>query len=454
MMLNGPANATEDSILRENRMMLRYLFLFALALPLSAAGTCLAHTADKPVQDVYIRRDWAANVLPELIAQLQVPAIIELGKLEPIPQPPDEYTRKWLAPREIVPERAVETFSFRGGTAGQALDAFCRENPNFEWREQNGVIILRRRSGHPPGYISPLDFIVSLDVPLADAHVGVAKLGLAMREEFERRGLPPMITIHPLNEDELASLWQPRCDWHYPLAFRLDGATVRDAVIQILKAQPNHFWISLEQEPRQGTGPFYDKGAPRLSWGDRWLMIFTNWSPVRGMASVDDLIKLANPSEPELHEYETLALRVEDAQRELHRRAHFQPEAISAALRNPEHTGVWGLVEGYHKAFIAGVKHHISLQPILELVLDMGDEEASRIIADYILQEAETPAHPWAPGRLRAALPGTHHRHVEWALPYWRKIAAKETERFTQAKGTLQWYGEYQEYLASKKLAH
>lgn len=415
----------------------------AFAFVLGWSGVAFAH-ADKPVHNIYLPRGWVEQALPELVAQLEIPAILEIGRLELPPPPEDEYRLRW-SDRVIPPDRLIKEFEFDAGTVGQALDAFCELNPEIQWREQEGVFILHRARGYTHDDSLLEEHIDHIARPLNTA------LACAWQIENQLRDQSPALhhlSVLPHDRGMWVELWAPRTHSDYPMSLDLHDVAVRQVMLHILGRRNDHFWIHVHAPEAILQQP--------STFQEGHTLVFTNWSAVRRLASIEELMAMVNPMSGELHGYRDVEVRIEDAQDELRRRAHFHPQAVREALLHHQH---WDLLiavyfDYYQERALENRWTPLEFEPLLDVMLEVADEQFAMSILERLTRDdgiTLTRKHQSARMTLLDALPMPNEPRFELALPYWRRLATDSDDYARRsAQRILQWHDARTEWLKAQ----
>lgn len=399
----------------------RTLVAVWLVLPVSAFGQSEEDLTGRPVQEVFIERGDVLDAIPELIAQLEVPAVLELGYIT-APRKGEEWShaRRWNEPVPPAPERLVREFEFRKGTIAKAFDAFCRMNSTFTWEETDGVLVLRRRENNSEFSNSVLNHGIG---SFESNHERVQFPSYELRERMEEiiahlpgKDQPNLWFFPPYLDTGEHHVYLPRTHSKYTVSVQKEDPTVREALVTLIAGQPNYFWITLHAE---------EWGIPAR---ERFVVVHTNWSPQRREWSLDQLIDCLNPDHPELYGYRNLGVRIIDARRELKRRYHFHPGSVREALLRE------GTIERIIQNGTAKDPHGWHARRGLQTLFDLLDHRISQRVIQRVLAIEELDPHDGLDGseqrvRLINTFPRPSHPDFQSiALPVWRRLAADDPD--------------------------
>jgi hypothetical protein len=303
------------------------LALLAAALASGIAGC----QADSPIlareaSEVFLESGDFLDRLPELVAQLEIPAGINVGALPHegyfVTDPKDgQLVLDCTRPR---PERTTARFEFAGGAVGQALDAFCKLNPGLRWRLQGGVVVLERRTPNSAN----LDALLNRRIPKFECDKqpmkdAVESTGRALYEVWPS---PPdedwtwrILFTYPLLLENA-----PRLPVDVPISTNLADATVRQILAEVVRQVPHTFWFAWDSE-REMPDPV--KAVPREG-----IILISRTAPMRRQLDLVTLVRCLDARYEPLHGYTALLVRINNAKRELVRRWHFHPEEVRKAL--------------------------------------------------------------------------------------------------------------------------
>lgn len=292
-----------------------------------AWGRTVGDPLGRQVSEIFVGTDDIVEGVPELIAQLEISAGIELGRIGdpqwPSPPPGQKYT-DWMP---IPPPRGMAPFEFRQGTVKEALDAFCRLNPGLTWSQgQGGVVNLVRHSEGGEALKNLLDLRVArLTVTSQPPESAAVELAAAVRAA--EPGAPPEsqgrwwhLFVGPVRGNDC---FPPRCAINTTISLDREKAAFRSLLDEFARQTEAGFWIAIDEQSGVAPG---EKRPPRGA------VALTDASLMRRKLDASTLIRCLDSKYQPLHGYLDANVRAEDAKRELRRRYHFHPDLVRQAL--------------------------------------------------------------------------------------------------------------------------
>ncbi len=378
---------------------------------------------DRKVGHIFARGGDVQYRLPELMAQLELRAILELGRLE---KPRDggrfEATEDYpyYEPDPPPPDQTVKAFELVEGTVSQALDAYCTLNPQLEWRQANGTIWIRRKSKGAtmlkkalamrlPKYASPKDTRWGEATPLR-AHI--EHLMQQVNNEFGHRVAGyGWVSLSP---------WEPgaaqRFATHEPLGsrppFQRENATVKEVLLATIKPLPNQLVL--------------------LTGNDRFCgASLVNWSRMSRQLNLKQLALAFTLQPKPLHGCINVPARMDSALRELRRRHHFEPKRVVQALIDQE------TIEALVQPMGPQGAIPVTTQTVGAL-FRMNDAGLTKHAAEVILKLPDPVARYHF---VSGSLPRPYQPGFDLALPVWKQLAHDENPSTrTLAHMMLDWH--------------
>lgn len=362
--------------------------------------------AEGEVREVFVPAGDVHYQLAELVRQLQVRAGIDAGQIQEVDytkaEPGYEYTGNTPWP----PGRRVKAFEFRQGTVGEALDAYCKLNPQLNWTVQRGVVLITRaQNGTKPEAMRH-----AMEKHVEAVAVNTTALSVVLREVkalAESAWVREPDATGTMSADPFA----PRCPFEVNVSIRVTNATLRDVLNEVIGGVRHGYWVAYEAD--------LNAGGPQI--------VFSNWSPDRRDLDLPTLVQCLYADYKPLHGYAGIGVRISDAQHELRRRHHFQPRAAREVLVKKEVLA--DLVGRGNAANDALLRlawlfslndSEVSL-PVIETVLSLRDKDRRRWLA-------LTFPEPCAPG------------FAEHYLPIWKRLVSDEDPVIRKkAKRVLEW---------------
>ncbi len=419
-----------------NHTLARPSRLLAVLLPVLLAGT-VCRAADGPeipsrqATEVFTRRGDVLRRLPEVIAQLGVPAGLDLGRLPEPAWPAGELEKPYPELVGCPDNRALRRFEFQKGTVGKALDSLCTQNPELSWRIEDGVVRIRRQP-ESKRLTAVLETRLE-ELPPKSILLKFPSLKHAshhLEYAMERAGRPI----------RTGQAWQWNWDmeltarhWYFPtnqsfddrpVTFPAEGATFADVLTAFVRQLPDSFWIARDQKPYAGAYSGRHK-PPRLG-----LIILASVWPGRRKLSLENLVRCLDEAYAPLHGASGPHGRLRGALCELRRRYHFHTDAVRQAL-----------VAG--EAIPTMVRRANSLYAAEQLRWLFSLEDADlgrRAVAE--LKALEDPKRRCS---LMRHLPQPHEKYFETLyLPLWKELAQEDDPAVPTvrkfARMVLDWY--------------
>jgi hypothetical protein len=308
-------------------MLLAPLLLLAAVATATASPTAAPDAwLDRPAEEVFVPKCDMLVFLPELLVQLDIPAAgIDLGRINS-----RLVLRKELSPAgtntEIVddrPERLVGPLEMKKGTVRQVLDELVRQRPELSWRNENGVLLISS-SATKGSVVQPV-----LDCRLPEFKVDKKPLDWAAAEMEE-----PIRVLQPAEKKTInwiMTMWrmhpvlEPRQTLDVPVTLDNSNTPVRQLLTDMVRQVPGAFWIAYDEvnDPVGATERFGVITISRIGSDRRKLDLQT-------------LIRCLDETYTPLHGCQRVVDRVNEAERELRRRQHFQADEVREALLKPE----------------------------------------------------------------------------------------------------------------------
>ena len=373
-----------------------------------------AHADDsmnRRVDHVYVRAGDIQYRLPELVAQLQVRAVLELGRLkEPRSggrlEPTEDYP--YYEPDLPPPEQTVKPFELLEGTVRDALDAYCTLNPHLEWRVTGGTVWLRRTSGGAPMLEKLLAFRLDEypsstqefestdgDTPPLSAHM--YHLAQQVNSKVGRRVLGFMTNEPEGYKPGVSEIFFS----HEPVGdravFRREHATVMEILLEMIQPFPN--LVAQLSGDNQTCG-----------------VSFSTWSRTRRQLNLKELA-LAYTLQPKpLFGCTNVTARRDTALRELRRRHHFEPKKVVDTLIEQ------GTIEALVRPLRPGETHPPTSQTLVGL-FQMNDPVLSKHAAEVILSLPDPVARYYYVGD---SIPRPYQPGFNLVLPVWKELVHDE----------------------------
>lgn len=337
--------------------------------------------------------------LPELFAQLEVSGAIDFGLW---PARPDVDAGEDPHP----PSAWMQTFVFEAGTVRQALDALVEANSVLSWEAADGRVMLRREPRSPRTAQLLAAQVGVLDVagiPEVDYRVATA-LSWARNRALQSLPEPDFLEMRArvsFGRPEVAHRFPGRRPISMHLWPEQAEQTLEDVLHRLTPAAEHAFWYAFHAESSPAAGGFQSNRRLRIA--------VTTWSSVRRQLRTSQLVEALHEHDERLHGYRDVKIRIEDAQRELQRRHHFNPGEVRAALMAGGN--ITKLVEKADNAAWYRVYWMTRLE----------DTTLNRIVFDQVrrLDPQENIMHP-----LTAFPPPHDPKFDATLLPRWRNVAA------------------------------
>jgi hypothetical protein len=318
-------------------------FLVSVAMILLSVfdgGTVVADDVlDRQVNDVYTPAGDVVLIVPELIAQLEIPAGLELGVYNRMPRcDPNDPLREFRDYDRVPPDRVVAAFERANMSVWQVLDAFCATRNDLTWERRNGIVHIMRRGQADPLLKQVLSLVLPSfkvqqladtgdanppAVPVTDFGVVIGKLGDAIEPIVEPL---PLGTVWCGEHAKGEPVFSARVDF-LDGQFMIDmpNVTVDSALDAIISGHATWVWLAYE------TGADGDN--------DDHALVVTNWSPARRNLTMAQLVANLDRDNADPTGYVDVVTRANDAQREIQRRHHYDPAAVRAALADGNAVG-------------------------------------------------------------------------------------------------------------------
>jgi hypothetical protein len=386
-----------------------------------AWGRTVGDPLGRQVSEIFVGTDDIVEGVPELIAQLEISAGIELGRIGdpqwPSPPPGQKYM-DWMP---IPPPRGMAPFEFRQGTVKEALDAFCRLNPSLTWSQgQGGVVNLVRRSEGGEALRQLLDvriarFSVRNELPASAADTLMEAMRVA--ETAVRLGRWNLIVGVGRGND----VFPPRCGMNAPVSLDRDNVTLRVLLDGLVGQMQDGLWLAFDDQ--RGTA-----AGEKRSFGR--TVVLTNGSSERRKLDLKTLVQCLAVKYQPLHGYLDSNVRTEDAKRELRRRYHFHPDLVRQALI--EARAIQSMLEP--NAFMGDDR--------LQWLFLLEDAQLTKLAIELALQMKDKDARH----RMVRLFPDPCSKGFESDyLPVWQRLLSDSDPRVRQSAETiLEWYRERQ----------
>ena len=296
----------------------------------SAAQQQAADLLERRASEIFVEGGDVLDFLPELVAQLEIPAALELGYLVPpgrlIERPGDQGP---LVDLTVVPdERLIRRFEFARGTIGAALDTLCEKNPSLRWQASDGLIRIVR-TGHRDAELDALldralhRFRVR-DEPL---HSALGRLTAAARltHAGKPRATPWRWSLATTGRG--SPVFPPRLPMDPSVSVERAESTLRQVLDNLVRQVEGAFWVAYIR--KQGM-PFPEPNRPDP--GREGRLLVTRASPARRKLEVKILVRCLHRTYKPLHGYADVTVRIDDARRELKRRHHFHAKTVREAI--------------------------------------------------------------------------------------------------------------------------
>jgi len=403
------------------------LGLVAMLLGLVSLGRADANDSlDREVDHVYVRAGDVQYRLPELMAQLEVRAVLELGRLkEPRSggrfEPTEDYP--YYEPDPPPPEQTVKAFEFPEGTVKGALDAYCSLNPHLEWRQTNGIVWVRRRAGsgpmlkkilafrldkYPP---SPQDLESESDgAPLVREHL--YELAKRVNTELGHQVLGFRTVSLGYHEPGSAERFPTHEYLGSRAAFQREDASVKEILLEVMEPFPN-IVVQLTSNGRTC-------GASLLSWAQ-----------MRRKLNLNELASAYTLQPKPLFGCANVTMRRDSALRELRRRYHFEPEKVVEAL----------IEQGTVEALAQPMRPNGAI-PLTTLTVGglfrMNDAGLSKHATEVILKLPDPVARYHF---VSGSMPRPYQPGFDLVLPVWKQLVHDEDADIrTLAQMILDWH--------------
>lgn len=405
--------------------------VLAAAASLAWAATG-AGPLDRQVSEIFVWTDDIVEGAPELIAQLEISAGIELGRIGDIQWPSPPPGQRYMDWMPIPPPRGMTPFEFRQGTVKEALDAFCRLNPGLTWSQgQGGVVNLVRRSEGGEALKNLLDlrmtrFNVKSQPPESAAFelaaaVRAAEPG-ALRDSQGRWWW--YLFVGPVRGNDR---FPPRCAINTAISLDGENAAFRTLLDEFSRQTEGGFWIAIDEQSGVAPG---EKHPPR------GYVALTDASLMRRKLDVSTLIRCLDSKYQPLHGYLDANVRAEDAKRELRRRYHFHPDLVRQALI--ETRAIQNMLEP--DAFMGDDR--------LQWLFSLEDAQLTKLAIEAALQTKDKDARH----RMVRLFPEPCSKGFESDyLPIWKGLLSDSDPRVRQyAETILEWHRERQARMRSR----
>lgn len=303
------------------------VFLAALA-----TGATADPMLDRTVEEVYVPQGDILTFLPELLAQLDIPAAgIDLGKigsrniLEKDPRPGGTLA-------DVVqwnPERQLKPLEMKRATVRQVLDELVRRRPELSWFNEVGVLLITSSADKDSLVRPALNYHVPQfkveRQPLNEAAASIEKIVTHALPATEKTVAWSMIgwRMHPV--------LSPRQALDVPVTLAETDVSVRHLLGDLVRQAPGAFWIAYDQL----NDPYLE---PRDRYGEITI------SRLGGGRALDleTLVRCLDDTYAPLHGYKLMGCRMDDAKNELCRRYHFHAAEVRQALLKPD--GLPGMI--------------------------------------------------------------------------------------------------------------
>ncbi len=421
------------------------VFVAGLVCPLGRADDLI----DKQAEEIFLEDDSEIrNGLPELVAQLNIPAGLVFGPLK-YPWVPEE-TPKYEQVRMQPADQYLKVFEFRSGTMKAALEAFCRPRPAITWMQTEGVVLIRRQGPDLSHCNSVLNRRVdAFRVSEVAFRQVIARLKDSVTPplESEVQGEPKWSIYgvqtrhvtgwHNRHEPVYGRTFEPRLPDTRSVTVAIPDGTLQQALNALSTQCQGTFWGVWEREPGPGTPKPLLADTPVRSG----VLALFSFHPERREFDLPTLVRCIDGRYEHLHGYANREVRINDAWAELWRRQHFHLNAVRRAL----------VQNNALERILASPRYEQRMRRVSQYFL-MSDEAMARRAVERILHITEDE-----PARRRPlvcwSIPFDPRYHPEDTfkstyVPVWRRLAEedKDPKVRERAREILEYYEDWKRH--------
>lgn len=407
----------------------------------------------KEVREIYVSRGDIRFVLPELICQLEVPAILDLGILpaDLTEEGKPDWDNWWtfdpfaIGDPTIHPTRIVSPYEKKKGSIGEVLKEFCELNGTFHWEIQNETVYVIR-GGKKDSIL--VRFPTLREFAIKDLPIKAVLWTLADRVKRRIKKSPAAFKEMAIEDIEIITynykpvmgwgggfnhLW-PREEMGYSVSFHRKNVTLLDILEGLIEEQRSFLVVALadDGEEEKEASHFYE-------------IYVTNWSSGRRKISLRNLVVGLDDGHEKRYGYRDIRARVDDFERELRRRHHFYPEEVADEIENSK------IIERIVKyESLSRVEHQ------LQWLISLEDKRVADLVVKNVLGCQDRKRRGDLIKRA-SCIPGPgEERFGNAYMPLWKKLADEDRDPRvrTLAKWVLEWYRDYQKHLKKNKARH